>query len=661
MGKLGSLHKSFLAAIGAIFVVTALATTVAFLSVVTALSQQYTLRFATSQNELEKNRILSLVDRELVLSLKLVDDPVIQSWMADEGDADKRAAARAQLASYARLFRDNSWFVAIKDSGEYYVQSRSNSPVETTRLRSTEPADRWFFDSLSLDRPYWINVNYDVLLDEVRVWINTLVKNSAGQTLGIAGTGIDLAGFLSQLVDHSDPAIQTIVLNSQGAILAHKDRALIERNARVSTDAERTGIDDLFATADNQRVLNSLLVHTKEWGGRSVDSGVLEVNGFLLTAVVGYLPSLDWYNLVLVDGSRILSWTSFLPVAAVFLVSLMLILGTLYFLLSRLVLRPLVALNHAADSVASGSWSVQLAVASDNELGHLARSFNQMAAKIRDYTENLEKLVAERTRDLSESQGRLLDSIQYGRLIQASILPSGPELAAQIGHSFLLLKPLDTVGGDFCFFRPIPGGFCVAAVDCTGHGVPGAFMTMMVNALLNQVLEGSPENPGHILSRLDRLVQETLRVGKGTAHLQNGLDIGLCLVLRDQGILRFAGAGLPLIVLGPGGVQEIAGTRTHLGFSSHRVKPEIASHQIDLLPGRRYYLLTDGVLDLPGGSRGFGLGREGVLSLIEALGQQPFKDQQSAFEAEFARFQGAFRPKDDLLLFGFDLDPLEEQ
>lgn len=650
--KSGSLSRSFSLALTAVFLVTTVAAALAFFWTASGISNEYTRRFALSQNELEKNRILSQVDREVALGLKLVDDPVVQAWMADEGDSLAERRARDQLASYRRLFRDHSWFVAVAATGSYYVQPGTGDPVRT-RLTPGKPEDRWFFESLTLDKPYWINLDYNVYLDKVKVWINILVKDPTGRVLGVAGTALDLADFLGQLVDHREPGLWSVIVNAQGDVLAHPDRTLTDRNARVSQDSDRIKALALVDAGD-QGVLRGLM--TSAHAGTPA-AQALTYRGTRVVATSGYLPDLGWYNLVLVDPSRVLGYATFLPVALVFLGSLVLFLVAVRWLLGRWVLAPLGALNRASDAVASGTWNVRVPVTSANELGRLGDSFNQMAAKIQVHTEDLEALVAARTRDLEASQARLVDSIAYSKLIQGALLPSEDERRALTGGSVLLLEPLDTVGGDFCFFRPIPGGFCVAAVDCTGHGVPGAFMTMLVHGLLNQVIAEGPADAAAVLTRLDQLVQDNLRSGAGTAHLQNGLDIGLCLVHADEGWLDFAGAGLPLVVARPGNpdpeVTEWPGTKTHLGFTSSRAKAPVVGHRLDWKPGFRYYLFTDGLWDWPSGTRGFGLGRRGVVDLVRAVHGLPWNAQEGAIREALGAHRGPAAPKDDVLLFGF--------
>ena len=656
----GSLQRSFLWALSLVSLLTAGATFAVFYTSVTELCLRYIQRFALSQNELEKQTILSTVNRELVLSQKLVDDPALQAWMNHETDPSLEQEAQAQLESYRRVYRDHTYFVAVASSRNYYARSPQTKGQEKTVLHSDNPQDRWFFDSLSRKQNFWINVNYDALLGEVRVWINALVQNDY-EVLGLAGAGMDLGPFLETLVDHKEPGITTIVVDAQGRILAHGDRSIIQHNARVTQDADKIDLAALFPLPADRQRLQAVLARLASPSGPGAETLRLTSAGRTVVAAVGSLPELGWFNLVLVDGDQVIGWLDFLPVALVFLISLGLILVLVEVLLGRRVLRPLARLNEAAGTVAGGAYEINLPVGRDNEIGRLSASFNRMSVKIRDYTVNLEQLVEERTRDLEASRKRILDSIQYGRLIQNSILPSPRDLVAHLGGYCLLSRPLDTVGGDFCFFHTLPEGFCIAAIDCTGHGVPGAFMTMMVNALLHQLVETrSGEGAAALLGHLHRLVQDTLRAETEMTHLQNGLDIGLCLVFPRTGELEFAGAGLPLFVVEGERVTEVPGDRAHLGFGVQRKELKLHSHRVPLGARTKFFLPTDGILDLPGGSFGFGLGRRGLLELLKAHAPEPWETLEKRLTAALDGYRAGHDAKDDLLLVGFTPKLTEE-
>ncbi len=654
-----SLRKVFPAVVIATYLITALGATVVFYWRTCCIGDKYVSRFALSQNLLEKNRILSIVDREVALSRKLADDPYVVYWMQNQDDEAAAQDASKQLDSYKKFLTSATHFVGVLSNGHYYLDS-INKPDSI--LDPQSPLDRWFYDTVKKNEDYSLNVNYDKVLNKVMVWVNVMVRDERGSPIGVAGSGMDLTDFLESLIMHNDPGISTIIINSDGELQAHKNRSLIEHNARVAKDEDKLTIYNLINDPQDRVRFKSAIAAASNGG--DVQIFPLRMDGKTVVTALGSISELGWYNLVLVDGGSIMGFADFVPLGIVFFVSLLIVLASVIILLNRLVLSPLGALTSAAGVVAGGAYDITLPAGADNEIGTLSASFNVMTEKIRSYTANLEDMVAKRTaalaianNELTDSQNRIMDSIRYARLIQNSILPADNELARYLSDYFVVLHPLDIVGGDFHFFQKTHDGFCIAAVDCTGHGVPGAFMTMMANALLNRVIEtNADDTPGAMLEKLHFLVQETLRSELGVAHLENGLDIALCRVRPAERVLEFAGAGLPLLVVEDGKVQEIPGDRLHLGFSGTGRRYKFTEHRLSITEASRCYMFTDGILDLPGGERGFGLGRSGLMQIINEQAAATLKQQRQRILTALKLHRGQFLQRDDMMIIGFSVD-----
>ncbi len=185
-------------------------------------------------------------------------------------------------------------------------------------------------------------------------------------------------------------------------------------------------------------------------------------------------------------------------------------------------------------------------------------------------------------------------------------------------------------------------------------------MTMMTGAILNRVIETNPDDsPGAMLEKLHFLVQETLRSESEVAHLENGVDIALCRVRPAVGVLEFAGAGLPLVVVENGKIREIAGDHLHLGFSSNGKKYKFTEHRLSITDTSRYYMFTDGIIDLPGGDKGFGLGRMGLTKIINELGQSPLKEQGQRILTALKLHRGQLLQRDDMMIMGFSINLTE--
>jgi len=633
----------------------------AFLVEAERLSSKYVTKFALSQNELERDRILSLVDRDLVLAQKLADDPEVRAWMEAEENAGLASAAFNQLESYRSFFHDKAYFVAIASSGSYWARTPATAMPKKTRLSPTNAADRWFYSAIGNDRDYSLNVDHNDMLGENRVWINVLVRDKSGKAIGLAGCGLDLTAFLDTIISHEESGVMTAVVDAKGALMAYHDRSIIMHNAEAKSDAAKTDVYSLIDSAEDRESLRASM-HAADGNGKPTVVK-LGFRGRQELCSISALPELGWYGLVFIQSDRVLGVGDFLPMGLVTLVSLLLVLAVVILAISLLVVHPIRKLNAAAGKIAAGAYDIILPETPRNEVGLLASSFNIMAQKVKDYTESLEDQVAARTAELRDaneslesSRTRIMDSISYARLIQDSTRPSTADLDSALSGHFEIVKQRDIVGGDFFFFRPLADGFCAAVADCTGHGVPGAFMTMMAKAHLDRVVDSSGQLlPSMILAELDTFVIASLKSEASVAHLQNGLDIALCIYRASSSTLEFAGGGLPLYLWKAGELLEIPGDPVHLGLSGLRREKRWTDHRIDAPAGLRLYLVSDGVLDLPGGKDGFSLGRSRLRALLESVSRLPFAEVGDALFSELESYRGAFQQRDDLSLVGLEL------
>jgi serine phosphatase RsbU (regulator of sigma subunit) len=203
---------------------------------------------------------------------------------------------------------------------------------------------------------------------------------------------------------------------------------------------------------------------------------------------------------------------------------------------------------------------------------------------------------------LADYNKRISDSIHYAAYIQRSILPHAEEIARHIPNSFVLWSQRDIVGGDFYWVQPIKGGVMLAAADCTGHGVPGALLTMSANSLLNAIVrEKGVMEPAEVLRLLHEGITETLRQ-HADREQQDGMDIALVRLRPGEAV--FAGARLPLRLIrrNDAGEPELLvfkGARFSLGGVKGDKIREFTQKTITLHSGDRLYLATDGIVDQP--------------------------------------------------------------
>ncbi|MFB1489223.1 MULTISPECIES: SpoIIE family protein phosphatase [unclassified Thiocapsa] len=301
------------------------------------------------------------------------------------------------------------------------------------------------------------------------------------------------------------------------------------------------------------------------------------------------------------------------------------------------------------------TWKTQQIAAGDltqrvDFMGDFSAAFNEM-------TRQLEQAFADLSVEKERSDQLLLrvtDSIQYAQRIQSALLPGDAAFAPAQVDGFSIWLPRDIVGGDIFCVETCPAGVLVALLDCTGHGVPGALMSMLAVAGLRRLIQDEAcHAPADLLHGMNDWVKTTLRQETDASPSDDGLDAAICLLRPDAGELIFAGAHLPLYRVRDGAVDVVRGDRPSLGYKRSRSDVVFTSHSLPLEPGSVFYLCSDGLLDQPGDPGGLPLGRSGFTRIVEAVWDQPLATQRAQIEAAFLAHAGEHERRDDVTVLGW--------
>ena len=248
----------------------------------------------------------------------------------------------------------------------------------------------------------------------------------------------------------------------------------------------------------------------------------------------------------------------------------------------------------------------------------------------------------------------ILQSLRYARRIQAAILPQRRELATVTADHFLIWEPRDIVGGDFFWTQELRDGHAIVVGDCTGHGVPGAFMTLVAWGMLDRMLQSAPsENPSHVLTGLHRGVQSLLGQDQQHGETDDGLEAGVCFVNPDRRKMTFAGARFSLWKSNEKGVIEIKGDRKGLGYRRYPRETTFTDITLSYKETDAFYMTTDGLIDQIGGPRGRSFGKYRFQQLLRKYQGHPMQIQAEAVREELAKYQGDQIRRDDLTVLGF--------
>ncbi len=265
----------------------------------------------------------------------------------------------------------------------------------------------------------------------------------------------------------------------------------------------------------------------------------------------------------------------------------------------------------------------------------------------------LEEKVEERTQELAQKNKDITSSIQYAKRIQLAILPPLEQIFKYFPESFILYKPKDIVSGDFYWFGVKDGKKIIAAVDCTGHGVPGAFMSMIGHNLLNQIIsENGITQPDEILNALHRGVQAALKQGTNVVDTSDGMDVAICCIDTKNNELQYAGAYRPLFIVNNQKFDKIEADKNPIGGSQLDADRKFTAHNIKINKGDTIYMASDGYADQFGGEKGKKFMVKRFNELMLEMQSQSMEEQCKTLDQTFETWRGGYQQIDDILVIG---------
>lgn len=275
---------------------------------------------------------------------------------------------------------------------------------------------------------------------------------------------------------------------------------------------------------------------------------------------------------------------------------------------------------------------------------------------INEKNDALEKAINEITTISTEKEyqhQQITESIRYARRIQEAIIPMQSGLNEMFAESMIFYRPKDIVSGDFYWYITRREKIFIVTADCTGHGVPGAFMSLIgIHSLINLIEDRGVTEPASILEELDYQFHN-LAENKATNQIgfNDGMDIAICSIDKRTNILTFAGAYRPLLFVRDGELQEIKGERFPIGGFTGKVKL-FNNHKIALQPGDALYMYSDGYPDQFGGPKGKKFMNKRFRSLIKEISALPMEEQKERFANAFNEWKGNYEQTDDVILMG---------
>lgn len=533
------------------------------------------------------------IDRAVETSLALSDDPALLEWL--EGKEQDERLGRIILEKTGYLRQELGYsaaFIVSVDTRNYW----DHEGKQLSQIDERDPADAWFFETLAAARKVSINFDNNPELSGTFAFVNVLAGEDRYRPLGIVGVAMKLDELSAEFASFKEGlGINLWLVGSDGKIYLSDDAGNNGKN--ISEMLPASAHRQLIEASGNE---SFILEYDVPGDGRMdlIRQPLRSTELLLIVEVerretIGFLQSIRWNTMLAV---------------------LMMILSIVFFFF------------------------------------YVSRKIANPYKRALEMNRRLETEVDLRTKELSERNQELLDSLNYARLLQQSVLPK--ELDEVLRDPFVIWRPRDVVSGDFYWARQQGEWTFVAVGDCTGHGVPGAFMTMLALSSLNRIVETDHGNsPAGILEELHRLLKSTLHQGDEDGMTDDGLSIGLC-VIGPSGDTVFAGASCLLYRLDADSLQSWKGDRYGIGY---RRTPSDYSYTNHHLPSgdARIYLMSDGFIDQNGGERDYSFGRKRYVELLQSIHHLTPEEQCGKMIQSLESYMHGERQRDDITVLSF--------
>lgn len=308
---------------------------------------------------------------------------------------------------------------------------------------------------------------------------------------------------------------------------------------------------------------------------------------------------------------------------------------------------------HWLDTFITAMWALTLVLI----LLEIVFIFRPMASAITRTLNKLQETLAvseQRKTDLQVANEQLLESIHYARKIQEGVLTNVSQMRNSVEDAAMLWEPLQVVSGDFVWSGEQDDKVIFFVADCTGHGVPGALLTMVVSSELKKLLASNALNdPEQLMLDLDSAVRHQLGQDRPldatvmATGSDDGFEAALAIYDRRQNTLIFIGAGIPLYIQSPEGIKRVAADRHLLGYRSLRRPDAFKVHTLAVEPDETFYLATDGATDHIGGEQKRAFGRKRLFDVLEANAFADLETQLTKLKAVLEDYRGSEPARDD--------------
>ncbi len=544
------------------------------------------------------SKINARINRAIETSLVLANDPQIIDWVS-QGEKDPKMMKDIikRLGTVAHDFDYSNTFLASATTHRYWTESGLMD-----HLSNMEPQDTWFYETISSQTKVSVVIDYNKSRKDNFVFVNTLMGDLS-HPIAVIGVGISMEELTGDFLEYKYGEHSNLwLISDQGEIylsdlLDHRGKNIAKF---IPGEAKERVLFEIQTKPDT--------THVFEYENHE---------GNLVDLISYPIQNTNWNILFQIDRSETSSLLKAIKLNTFIatLISLVSIVFIFYYI------------SH-----------------------YLANPFKRAI----QMNQQLEMKVMERTKEVVKKNQALMDSLDYAKRIQESILPADVKLEEIFRDHFILWEPRDIVGGDFYWIKKWSNNqYLLAVGDCTGHGVPGALMTMVTISILNQLAESETNrDPAAILNKLNILMKQTLHQDLREGITDDGVDLGLCLVENRENI-TFAGAKTSLFITHGDQITIVNGNTKSVGYRKTALDYSFDNHVIRIATEAKLYLTTDGFLDQNGGEKNYSFGKKRFTDIIQRYHHLPLDEQKKHYIKELKEYMGNEGQRDDITLLGF--------
>lgn len=553
----------------------------------------------------------------------------------------------------------------------FYLLDKNGNREKIVKTNTYDATKRpWFKNTISKNKPLWSDIYIFKNKNKLGISASAPTYNKNGELLGVMGVHITLDN-ISQFLKETKVSTNSItyMVDKSGALVASSFDENLFLNNEDKEKPQRVQAKDAKNSVISQTIelVNINPEQTEEnFMKIKIDNSNYVVKSFNFKDEYG----LDYKIIMAIDEKDFMSGVNdIVKLSLVFGIIILFVIICISLIIAKKISKPIERLSIEANSITKGNLGKKVDIdASSSEIQTLVDTFNSMSLQLSESFENLEQNVKDRTKDLEKANNELLlsknilheahkniqDSINYGSLIQRTLLPEINSFSEYFKDAGVIWMPKDIVGGDIYLFEKLNDDEClIMVIDCTGHGVPGAFVTMLVKAIERQILNQKiVSSPSSILSYFNKTMKYLLKQENEDSVSNAGFDGGIIFYNKKEKILKYSGANTPLFYIRNNELKTIKGDRHSIGYKNSKIDYLFKEHTINVEDGMCFYISSDGYFDQNGGTKGLPYGKKKFEKILLENNHLSIKEQQHIILDNLNKYKEDEEQNDDITILG---------